>query len=350
MGKVRGAWVLLVVVGWLGCGEGGQGPREEFSRVSLALAAAGPDGRTYRLPPQAAFDISGGDGSVNSLSIGGSEANLLFTLPVGNYIGQARDRSASGDPAGVSWQLVRVNGDGTTSPVSATLHEPSHAFIVSAGTTTHVVLHYTVHGVGDVVFVTGRVDLSVAVDMDQRPATGGHLQGTLAVASQILGSNDGLNAAVGAPVGTTVPVSIKFKLAGPWMHRINSVCNTLSAVMVTADGAPAGLGAWLSELVSPSSSSLCIFESGFVSLVLSRSGPARSSLASELSGGHVFSLSLFGNGPTGIWDGTTLALSKLNDPFAMTASAFLQIRAGGSPFPQLAATSLAAPITLQFLP
>ena len=324
---------------------------ESLSHVSLALHAPGPDGRTYRLPSSSFFHIEDAAGSVNSVFIGGPQANVVFTVQVGTYAGRARDESPAGDRTGSRWQLLRENGDGTTNTVSASLLNPDESFTVVAGQTTHVALNFVVHGVGDVVFVTGKLDVRVAVTMDKVPATGGQINGELAVTSQRLQGSAALNDALRATPGTTLPVQIAFRLAGPWLHRITSVCNNVVDVTITTGGEHDGLRAFISEVLTPSSTSLCIFESGFISFNLSRNGAATSALASELPGPHAFSFNLFGTGPAGLWDGTTLTLSQLNEPTLLgNASAFLQARSGAAPFPEVAATGFAAPVTLQFLP
>jgi hypothetical protein len=152
---VRLGYLCLLLAAFItGCT--GQLPEvsDDPGSMSLALAAAGPDGAVYRLR-NAAIHVSGPTAAVIE-----TEADPFATV-----------RSVSAAPGNYEiiilegWSFERVDPiRGTATSVEATLASPNpQAAHVAPGNATTVRLRFTVDGLGDVVLDPGQINVGIEV-------------------------------------------------------------------------------------------------------------------------------------------------------------------------------------------
>jgi hypothetical protein len=288
--------------------------------VTVALATTGSDGANYQFPAGTFLELSNtSTGFFGNFQIDGTETVLTEMVPIGSY--QASLFFSNNGPV----QLVQtLNAMSQTVPATWTDPEPV-TFSVVQNMTTPIVLHFSVVGVGDVTFQLGRVQVSIDVNATTSTPNNGQESGTVTVASQSITPGFGLETPLGLTLGEVDGESITMALTAPFAPTSPQVACANGTL--TAASAPMSSSAFtfLVEELSgtPNSALVCVVDNGatdFVDLEVFRVGTAPADQQSFLPGSNYdfFGLVQFSVGD--IYDGTTLKLSQLGSPIALSST------------------------------
>ncbi len=296
-----------------GCSDaGGEKPSEAqtVGTVEAALSTVGSDGATYQFLSGTNLVITTATSS-ESYAIDGPDTIFNKQLPVGSYNLE------------ISWpfmgpaQLLRT--EGMTSTVVDAIWTDSHPipFTITQDTTTPIVLHFNVKGLGDITFDVGRLQVTIDV-----------IQETVEEAAQIRESGsvnfyaenyaDPLSAyaaALDVDTGVDIGQALYFGASGDWVQSGSQwVCKT--GYMAALGYGSTGLFNRIIQTAG-GDASVCIQDVGsndWLYINFFRYGPAPSEQAAYLPDPN-YSFNLYAQFPLGmdVYDGETLQQSLLTE-------------------------------------
>jgi hypothetical protein len=322
--SARGVFGGAVVAGFVvlaGCGKESTGSNLPNGAVTVALATTGSDGATYQFPPGSFLETFNTTGFTAFFPIDGSEAVLTETVPAGGYTTLLF--FSNNGPV----QLVRTL-NGMSQTVSATWTDPQpFNFNILQNMTTPIVLHFSVVNLGDVTFQVGRVQVSIDVNpTTSTMANNAQESGTVTETFQQIAPGFGLEAPLGLTAGEIDAESLSMALTGPFaLQSPGFACATAT---LTASSAPASSAAFVALMeeftgTPPTGAVVCVFDSGATDTVeveVFRNGPAPADQQTFLPGGNYQFLGIVEFLAGDIFDGTTLKLSQLASPIALSST------------------------------
>jgi hypothetical protein len=322
---------------------------EVTGTVSAALSTTGSDGATYQFPPNS-YLIVKSTATWDYFLIDDASAIFTQSLPVGTYeIGLYFDGNAS--PT-----LLRTEGSETTT-VSADWTDPDPlSFEILQDTTTPIVLHFHVEGLGDLTFDTG--NLQVTFDVIQDITTQPDLfkeSGDITFVQEEY-ADPGAQYATELDVDTSAPTaqSLWVQSESDWAQvGANSVCKDVSLAAL-GYGSP-GLGNRYGQLADADYGTLCIYDYGegypydYAYFSIFANGPAPVAQQSYLPDpAYNFSL-YFSTDIPDVYDGETLEQTALEQP--VTGNGFVQHYVYTNDYSTLLTNVYGAgPVTIQLSP
>jgi hypothetical protein len=219
--------------------------------------------------------------------------------------------------AGADWALTRAGDGGPTTVLAVLTDALPISVVVTAGQTTPLTFHFATEMLGNVAFGTGGVDAGVALDAGAFPMSTGTVTGTAMMSVDAVDGSATFNNAL--HFGGTLSVSYTLSLtrSGGWVIASDQVCAPVNAT-TSASSKNAALSAIVSE-VSGGTGTICFGDpnlTGAFSVHLARTGaPTTSTMKTDLPSGGTFEVALTGLAPE-VFDGTTLRLGSLPEPFA----------------------------------
>lgn len=317
----RARVVVVVGIGVLaGCGKTSTGSSVPSGSVTVALATTGSDGATYQFPAGSFLQIFSSNGFNGSFPIDGAETVLSEMVPAGPY------QAALVFPGSGAVQLVRtLNGTSQTVPATWTDPQPL-TFTIFQNMTTPIVLHFSVVGLGDLTFQIGRLLVSIDVNATTTTMpTGAQQSGTLTVSSQTIAPGFGLETPLGLTVGEVDSESISVALSGSFLPVSPGVaCATGTLSAISAPMSSAAFIALIEELQGTPATpvSVCVFDEGttdIVTLEPVRFGAAPADQRTFLPGNNYDFIGFIQFTVGDVYDGTTLKLSQLGVPIALSS-------------------------------
>ncbi len=155
-------FAVVSMMSGVGCMEGvagGDGADGAMGQVVVPLVASGGDGASYRLPPGTQMILSK-EGYLRQVAIDGDGPSLTVSVPPGDYLPPFVFDSAGHT---TTWPLDRIEADGTTTRVEATL-DPGAEFTVTEGETTSLTLQFHTKVAGVITFTLASVDVDIAIE------------------------------------------------------------------------------------------------------------------------------------------------------------------------------------------
>lgn len=288
--------------------------------LSAALTTTGSDGASYAFPSGAYLSVSSMTTS-DFIPLDGVDTVLNRKLPVGTYT--ATLYYTSGDVV-----LTRTLS-GATSSVPATWVDPQPvSFNIVDQTTTPLVLHFKVQGLGDVTFQVGTLQLSfdVAKENSQQP-TRADAQGSASFNyEQYADSSAAYATKLDIDQGVPYAYHLQLQGAGDWVNYAGgTVCKSGTLGISDASGNP-GIALRAAEEVG-ASASLCIYDLGatdYISLFAGRTGAPPMGQESFLPDASYNFYIQFGASTPDLFDGTTLKQSQLEAPLSLTNGSLYQ--------------------------
>jgi hypothetical protein len=304
---------------------------EDQGSVEADLSTVGSDGAIYSLPPGTTITFAQvGDASTATTTevLATGMPTQTFWLPAGQYGVTLSQGTAD---AGSSWTLRRAGDGGPTSIPAVLADSMPISLTVTAGQSTSLVFHFLTPTLGDVTLGTGGVEAGVALDAGAFPLSKGTATGTSSLSVEMLNGSTTLNSALKFSSSVSVTYTLSLTRSGGWVMASDQACAPISA---TASGTSknAALAAIVNE-TSGGSGTICFGDgtlSGAFSVHLSRTGaPTTSTMKTDLPGGGTFEVELQGLAPE-VYNGTTLRLSALPEPFTVTAAALYETISSGT--------------------
>jgi len=154
--------LLSIALAAVGCAEAPDAA--QVGEISVPLTATGTSGAVYHLPPGTSLSLFN-DPVLASFSLDADTPSLTVRVSPGTYSALLFTQSGVPD----TWPLIRLNNDGTTDTVQATL-DPIPSVTVVADQTVPLTIHFHVASAGGgITFQTGGVQVSI--DVDDAPPT-----------------------------------------------------------------------------------------------------------------------------------------------------------------------------------
>jgi hypothetical protein len=341
---VVGAFSLLPVVAVVACNGGSESSDKaaqdgEIGTVEAAISAVGPDGATYSIPSGAYLVFQGISNGFTCRNLA-STATQTFSLPVDTYQ-VAVSPTCSGSAltpvdaaAGIPYTLTRAADAGATS-VTALLQNPLQTVNVTAGSAVSLVFQFTIEQLGSITMSTGAVTVAISTGASAVAAP------SKAIVAGSFGPTTftpGTNAVAGVtallnPASTSTFTLTLGSLSAFAPTTADEACATF-APTITQSGASAGDTALFQELTAPGTTGqICFFDpnsgapANQVVISFFRIGAATTTaFQSALAGdggapsSAYFYAYLAGTTPTGIYNGTTVAVSQLASPTTLANS------------------------------
>jgi hypothetical protein len=315
---VNSARVAVAVAAALAGACASQAPEgfESTGEASAELSAVGPDGASYSLPATATLTFTPTGGFATTVLLAQGVATQSFSLPVGSYAVTL----SPGTDTGSTWTLTRA-GDGGATTVQAVLLDAMPVTIsVADGKTTPLVFHFATDRLGNVVFGTGGVDAGIVLDAGAFPMSTGTVSGTATMSVETLNGPMALNNALKFNGNAMVTYTLSLTRSGNWTFASDQACAPVR-VTTTASSRLAGLAAIVQE-ASGGAGSICFGDgslSGAFMVHVARTGlPSTALMKSDLPSGGTFDVVATGLAPL-VFDGGTLGLGALPEPFTVTA-------------------------------
>jgi hypothetical protein len=287
-----------------------------YGTVSAELSTVGPDGATYALPSTATITlIEAGDGGLAwTGTFAPGQATETFSVPVGVY---AATLGGNGD-AGSLWTLTRQSDGGATSIRAVLTDSMPITVTVLNGQVTPLVFHFATQTLGDVTFGTGGVGVGVALDAGAFPVSTGTVTGTATMTNESLAGSARFNTALSFSGNVGVPYTLNLTRSGGWTMAADRACAPVTGT-ASSTSKNVALASIFAE-ASGGSGTLCFGDgnlAGEFSVQLARTGaPSTTTMKSALPGGGTFEVQLDGFAPE-VFDGTTLRLGSLREPFTV---------------------------------
>jgi hypothetical protein len=364
------AWIAtalsaLATLGVAGCssGESSHAPQsdQQTGTITAQLTAVGPDGATYSLDQVQMNIAPQGGGAPGYLQFNSNAGTQSFSIAAGSYSGNLI--SFVGSPDGsFGWTLIR-QGDGGSTTVSAVLLDTQpYQFMISAGATTNLALHFEIASVGTITFSAGTLTTSLGVEAGTLPPGHATAAGSVAFtqASQPSG-NAPLDKLIALPPSGSgnVPYTVSITLTSPFVMGTDQACANATAT-VTATAAPdAGTqdayAAWVQE-VNGGTGYMCFYDavSSFgsnVGILITRTGAANTPLFQGVYGSAtnaLFQISMTQLTVPPFLNNGVLSLGTLNQPVTLPINYFTLSTTGTNTFAQV--TTGGQPSTLQLSP
>jgi hypothetical protein len=290
----------------------------------------GADGATYSLPPGTTITFTqAGDASTSTTTevLATGVPTQTFWLAAGEYAVTLSQGTADA----ATWTLQRAGDGGPTSIPAALADSMPISLTVTAGRSTSLVFHFLTETLGNVTLGTGDVEAGVALDAGAFPLSTGTATGTAAMSTEMLNGSSTLNNALRFSGTVSVTYTLSLTRSGAWVMASDQACAPVSAT-ASATSKNAGLAAIVSE-TSNGAGTICFGDatlSGAFNLHLSRTGaPTTSTMKTDLPGGGTFEVELEGLAPE-VFNGTTLRLGSLPEPFTLTAAAVSETISSGT--------------------
>ena len=312
----------LVVVGCgglLGCGQLPSVDDGPTGNVTMALQTTASDGATYRFPAGSLLGLFGpsSNGLFTSFPLDGTETAVTAALPIGSYTVKVIN------PGGASSSLIRTLND-VSQTLPATWNDPQPVMVnIVENMTTPLTLHFSVTGLGDVTFETGRLQASIEVSPTTTTmANHGQVSLTFTEREQSIAAGFGLETPLGLLAGENDGGSLTLDLISPFaVTRPEVACARISATWVTSPSASAAFGALMEEEgVTGTGGHICVGDDGandWIQIVWFRNGAAPADQQAFLRGtNYAFGANLtvtLGD----VFDGTTFQQSKLATPITV---------------------------------
>jgi hypothetical protein len=292
-----------------GCSSSGDSHEksDEVGTIKLALQTTGADGATYAFPADAYLVVTGSV-FTDYLSLYGSDTTLNRTLAAGTYTATLYFGSGS--------TVLQKTEGGVTTTVNATWTNPQPVtFTITKGQTTPIALHFTVKGLGDVVFDTGT--LAITADV-QKESSSTFSTATAAGTTNLYYSKNADDTAAYATnlqvaQSVDLPISFTYTSTSAWSQvSSNAVCQSGTLSATSSSGSP-GLIARLEELAG-ASAWFCVNDYGandYVGISFSKYGappPDQASFLADPNYGFYAGISFYAGD---VYDGTTLKQTAL---------------------------------------
>jgi hypothetical protein len=296
-------------------------PEADTGTIAAALTAVGPDGATYTL--------AGAYLELSWTNEGGLQQQFLqfdSTTPTQSFSVAPATYSAT---LHTQPTLTRIADGGATTVPAKLLDPQPYTFSVAAGQTTPLTFHFAV-GFGNVTFSTGTLSTSLQVEAGAAQPTRAQASGTANVATASLHGPPALNAALPATATVSLSYSVAATLTSPFAASVDGACANITATITASSGTSAteqNFAALFNE-ASGGSGTLCFYSQnstnlpGQMSLGFLRPGaPQTSQMIAALGAAAVPNESFYdeidGLPSTPLYDGSTLALSRLNQPITL---------------------------------
>jgi hypothetical protein len=306
---------------------------DSFGTVAAELSTVGPDGATYLLPSTARITLTGKEsGDAGQLAWTGTfaqnEPTETFSVPAGVY---AATLSNAGSDAGSTWSLIRQADGGATSIIAVLTDAMPISVTVASGQTTKLVFHFATEQLGDVTFGTGGVGVGVALDAGAFGLSTAKITGTASMSVDSVDGTNKFDKAFDFNGTVSVPYTMSLMRSGGWTIASDRACAPVSGT-ASSTSKNAALAAVFAE-ASGGTGTICFGDpnlSGAFSVQLARKGaPTTSTLKTDLPDGGVFEVQVAGLAPE-VFDGTTLHLATLKEPFTATNAAVSELVTSGT--------------------
>jgi hypothetical protein len=305
---------------------------ESYGTVAAALSTVGPDGATYSLPASATIrlteggSVADGGGLTWTGTFAAGEATETFSVPAGVYSATLSD----GD-AGSKWTLTR-HGDGGATSVEAVLTTAMPVPVtVTTGHVTPLVFQFATEALGNVAFGTGGVGVGVALDAGAFPVATAKVTGTASMTVDAVDGSTKFDKAFDFTGAVSVPYTMSLTRSGGWTIAADRACAPVTGT-ASSTSKNTALAAVFTE-ASGANGTLCFGDpnlSGAFSVQLARTGaPTTSALKTDLPDGGTFEVQVAGLGPE-VFDGTTLHLATLKEPFTVSDVAVSELVTSGT--------------------
>ena len=286
---------------------------DNVGTVSAELSTVGPDGATYALPSTATLTLIESGGFTTTVPLSGAPTET-FSVPEGAY-----SATLSNGDAGTTWRLTRQADGGSTSIDAVLTDAMPISFTVTVGQVTSLVFHFATVTLGNVAFGTGGVGVGTALDAGAFPLSTAKITGTSSMTVDTLAGSATFDRALRFTGSVSVPYTLNLTRSGGWTIASHQACAPVSGT-ATSTSSNQALASIFSE-ASHGSGTICFGDptlSGAFNVDLARTGqPTTSTMRTDLPAGGTFEIAVSGLAPE-VFDGTTLHLASLHEPFTAT--------------------------------